>query len=126
VARLLVVDDDEDMTDLVSRVLGRDGHRVTTASNPSEATKELQQHVFDAMLLDIDMPEMDGLTFSKLLQDNPRFLGYADMPVIIVSGRTDPGIMGESFDAGAVYFLQKPFETNELRDTVRLVLKTGS
>ncbi|MFT5430052.1 MAG: DNA-binding response OmpR family regulator [Myxococcota bacterium] len=35
-------------------------------------------------------------------------------------------MMGKSFDAGAVYFLQKPFETNELRETVRLVLKTGS
>ncbi|MFT7621916.1 MAG: CheY-like chemotaxis protein [Myxococcota bacterium] len=122
VARLLIVDDDADLRLLVRTLLERAQHKVDEASDPKEAVDKLAMRDYDAILMDIEMPRMSGLEFIRLLKDNPRFLHYQDTPIIVVSGNTDPGIMAESFEAGAVYHLQKPFTPAELMDTVRVVL----
>lgn len=123
-ARLLIVDDEPDMRSLMQTVLERETHKVDCAPGAKEAVDLLSLRTYDAILMDIDMPGMNGIELTRLLRDNPRFLGYRDTPVIMVTGKTDPNTMGESFDAGAVFFLQKPFGPRELNDTVRVVLQT--
>lgn len=121
-ARILIVDDDADMRALLTLTLERQSHRPTACKDPADAVTQLKGSTFDLILLDIDMPEMDGLSFARLLRDNPRFLRYRPVPIIMITGKTDPGVMGDSFDAGAVYFLSKPFTPREVLDTISLVL----
>lgn len=108
----------------MSATLTRQGHKPQRAANPREATDRLMASSFDLILMDVDMPEMDGISFTRLLADNPRFLAYQNVPIIMVTGKSDPGVMGDSFEAGAAFFLQKPFSPRELLDTVRMVLHT--
>ena len=124
-AKLLIVDDDPDMRAFLKLALERKGHKVTTAADPTHAVDELTVGTYDLILLDIDMPKMDGLSFARLLRENPRFLSYRPVPIVMMTGNDDPGVMASSFDAGAVYFLSKPFTPREVADTVRMVLTTG-
>ena len=122
-AKLLVVDDEKDMRTYMKVALEKHSHSITLADGPSEAVACLRDATFDAVLLDIDMPEMDGVTFTRVLTNTPTLLGHPDVPIVLVTGRDDPGIIGESFDAGARYFLRKPFSPKELLHAVQLVLE---
>jgi len=124
VVKLLIVDDEPDMRTFMGRTLEREGHRVIQAADARLAVDALSAQTFDLILMDIDMPGMSGLELTRLLRDNPRFLGYQHMPIVMVTGNTDA--MGDAFDAGAVYFLEKPFTPRELLDTVRTVSHTES
>lgn len=121
-ARILIVDDDRDIRALMELTLKRSGHRVVQAEHARDAVDELRGGSFDIILMDVDMPQMDGVSFTRLLNENPRFLAFQKIPIVMVTGKDEPGVMDDSFDAGAVYFLRKPFTPNELLDTVRLVL----
>jgi len=120
--KLLVVDDEPEMRNYMKTTLERADYMVHLAADPAEAVLLLEGDTFDAVLLDVDMPDMDGVTFTRLLKQNPSILGNPDVPILMVTGRDDPGIMGESFDAGAQYFVKKPFSPRELLQAVRLVL----
>ena len=120
--KLLVVDDEPEMRNYMKTTLERADYMVHLAADPAEAVLLLEGNTFDAVLLDVDMPDMDGVTFTRLLKQNPSILGNPDVPILMVTGRDDPGIMGESFDAGAQYFVKKPFSPRELLQAVRLVL----
>ena len=120
---LLVVDDDAEMRRYMVKTLEKGGFSVQAAPAPSAAVNLLQHAHFDAILLDIDMPEMDGVSLTRLLTQNPQLLGHADVPILLVTGRDDPGIMGDSFEAGARFFLQKPFSPRELLNALALVLR---
>ena len=121
-AKLLVVDDEPEMRQYMRAALMRAGHTVEVATDPANAVPLLESTHFDAILLDIDMPQMDGITFTRLLKQTPALLGSPDVPILLVTGRDDPGIMGESFDAGAQYFVKKPFSPRELIQAVRLAI----
>ena len=121
-AKLLVVDDEPEMRQYMRAALMRAGHTVEVATDPANAVPLPESTHFDAILLDIDMPQMDGITFTRLLKQTPALLGSPDVPILLVTGRDDPGIMGESFDAGAQYFVKKPFSPRELIQAVRLAI----
>ena len=121
-AKLLIVDDEPDMRQYMRTALERGGYQVTTASSPKEAVSILEHERFDAVLLDVDMPNMDGVSFARVLRQNPTILGHRDVPILMVTGRDDPGVIGESFDAGAQFFVKKPFSPRELLHAIRLVL----
>ena len=123
-ARILIVDDEQAMREYMRRVLEKHGHTVHSAKSPSDAVAALSEARFDALLLDIEMPEMDGLTFTRLLTKNPQILGPHDVPILLVTGRDNPGTMGDGFAAGARFFVRKPFSPNELLSAVNLVTNT--
>ena len=125
-ARILVVEDDGEMQVLIRRVLLGGGHQVVLAVDAREAVAHLEAGPFDMILLDQELPVMSGIDFARLLQDSPRLTGLQQTPVVMVTGSDAPGLMSESFEAGAAYFLSKPFSPNELLSTVRLVVAAGA
>ncbi len=123
-ARILIVDDDKDLGSMLKLSIERAGHHAVVSTDPQSAVGAMERSDFDLILLDIDMPFMDGLSFARLLRDSPGFLRYRVVPIVMMTGKEDVGVMGDSFDAGAVYHLNKPFTPSEVLDTITLVLRS--
>jgi CheY-like chemotaxis protein len=115
----MLVDDNFVMREAMSQVLGCDGYRVTTAANGADAFRRLVGHEKpDVILLDLNMPVMDGLTFRQRQREDQ---GLAGIPVVVLSSASDVAEMATSM--GAQTFLQKPVDTARLLDVVHLYCK---
>ena len=101
---ILVVDDSSDSREPLMRLLRLQGHGVSAASDGIEALEAIGQRVPDLILLDVMMPNMDGLTFLKHLRRNP---GHKNLPVIIVSAMTDDQTMKQCSELGVRSYLTK-------------------
>jgi signal transduction histidine kinase len=110
--RLLVVEDDAASRELLRRRLERDGHRVWEASNGMQALQQLNAGVYDLMLLDVMMPEMDGYEVLARLKRNPLL---RDLPVIMISGVDESRSAIRCIEMGAEDYLAKPFDPVLLR-----------
>jgi CheY-like chemotaxis protein len=119
-ARILVVDDSLTSRSLVVRMLRPDGHALIEASNGREALRRAENSVFDVVITDLFMPDMDGIELIRAMKR--RSLG----PSIIVLSAADADGPGSLLDAaslfGAVAALQKPAAPPELRRAVREAL----
>ncbi len=120
--KILIVDDDEGVVMLISRVLSRDGFEVLTAANGRQALDVAETTPPDLVIMDITMPEMDGYTATTLLKQKP---GLRDLPVIYLSGLTAEEDAGRAFASGGSLLLRKPFNINNLKDIVRLSLTSA-
>ena len=110
--RILVVEDDAANRDLLRRHLEREGHSVQDAGNGIEALRQLEAGVYDLMLLDVIMPEMDGYEVLALLKRNP---SLRDLPVIMISGLDETRSVVRCVEMGAEDYLAKPFDPVLLR-----------
>lgn len=118
---LLVADDDRAIRESIARLLEQQGHTVTTATNGTEVLEARSTTSFDALLLDVMMPELDGLTVCKVLR------AEGDMtPVLMLTARTETEDRVAGLDAGADDYLPKPFDPAELLARVRALLRRGS
>jgi DNA-binding NtrC family response regulator len=114
-ANILVVDDEMGIRELLSEILGDEGHVVTTAENAQEARELLKSNSPDLILLDIWMPDTDGVTLLKEWQrDNA-----LTMPVIMMSGHATIDTAVEATRIGALNFLEKPIALQKLLKTVQ-------
>lgn len=114
-ANILVVDDEMGIRELLSEILGDEGHVVTTAENAQEARDLLKSSAPDLILLDIWMPDTDGVTLLKEWQrDNA-----LTMPVIMMSGHATIDTAVEATRIGALNFLEKPIALQKLLKTVQ-------
>jgi two-component system, sensor histidine kinase and response regulator len=109
---LLVVDDDAANRDVLSRRLAQQGHQVVTASSGSETLRLMREHAFDAVLLDIMMPDMDGYEVLGHIKRDERL---QHIPVIMVSALSEVQSVVRCIDAGAEDYLIKPFDPVLLR-----------
>ena len=118
---VLVADDDPLVRTAISRVLRRDGAEVVTANDGAEALRRYAEHASELRLvvLDLDMPRVAGAEVLKLLRSFE-----CDLPVIIVSGHTDPERAREVEALGISLFLPKPFDAQTLSDAVRRHLRS--
>ncbi len=108
-SRVLVVDDEERITSFLARSLSPQGHKVVTASTGAQALKVLAAQEVDLVLLDLVMPEMNGLQcLAAMAEAGPV------PPVIVLSGVSDVAARIQALDAGAVDFVGKPFHVSEL------------
>jgi DNA-binding NtrC family response regulator len=119
-ARILVVDDEVEIRSAIRRALERDGHDVTLAVDGLDGARAVRSFEVDLALIDIHMPEMDGIE----LLVNFKAVAPA-MPVIVMSGgdqslRLD--LLNDARLLGAAGILAKPFTLDELREVVRLGL----
>ena len=110
--RLLIVEDDAANRDLLRRRLEREGHRVWEAENGMQALDQLETRVFDLMLLDVIMPEMDGYEVLARLKRNPV---HRDLPVIMISALDETQSVVRCIEMGAEDYLAKPFDPVLLR-----------
>lgn len=125
--RILAVDDDPIILELLTQFVAAIGvHELTTAESGPQALDILKTPgiaPFDCFMLDIQMPQMDGIELTKHIRDMAR---YADTPVLMVTAMADKRYIDAAFAAGATDYVTKPFEVNELRARVGMVEKLAA
>jgi DNA-binding response OmpR family regulator len=119
---VLVVDDEDNIREMLSMLLEMFGYTVTKAQDGLDALDKIREVQPDLILLDVMMPNMDGISLCKLLRTQPE---TADLPVIILSGKTNFGAEAEGLAAGANVYMFKPMDTQKLLSTIRNVLESA-
>jgi two-component system response regulator MprA len=120
-ARLLVVDDEPALREALQSSLEFEGYQVVTANDGQAALEELARTPYDAVLLDVMMPRLDGLTACRRLR-----AAGDHVPVLMLTARDAVGDRVSGLDAGADDYLVKPFELDELLARVRALLRRGA
>ncbi|WP_188187660.1 response regulator transcription factor [Nonomuraea sp. SYSU D8015] len=120
-ARLLVVDDEPALREALQSSLEFEGYKIVTANDGQAALDELACESYDAVLLDVMMPRLDGLTACRRLRSSGNHI-----PVLMLTARDAVGDRVSGLDAGADDYLVKPFELDELLARVRALLRRGA
>jgi two-component system phosphate regulon response regulator OmpR len=115
--RLLLVEDDARLAEMLCEYLGQAGFRLTHATSGGNALAQLGQGSFDAIILDLMLPDMDGLDVCR--QVRARY----DTPVLMLTGRGEPIDRIVGLELGADDYLPKPFEPRELLARLRAILR---
>lgn len=118
--RVLVVDDDRNIAEVVARYLARDGFSVETVGNGREAVDRALATLPDLVVLDLMLPGMDGLEVCRRLR------ALAPVPVIMLTARGDESSRVVGLDLGADDYVAKPFSPKELVARVRAVLRRAT
>jgi two-component system alkaline phosphatase synthesis response regulator PhoP len=113
--RILIVDDDEMVRIAVNELLKQEGYDVHSASGGKEALEKLEQESYDLMMLDIIMPEMDGIELCKKIRGIER---HADTPIIFLTAKSHEKDRAQGLEAGANLFLSKPLSPDKLLKTI--------
>jgi len=116
-AHILIVDDHREMRDLVSRALGKEGFRVSTAPDGKAMRKLLADARIDLILLDLMLPGEDGLSLCRALR------AESDIPIIMLTAKGDEVDRVIGLEMGADDYLPKPFGSRELIARIRAVLR---
>jgi chemosensory pili system protein ChpA (sensor histidine kinase/response regulator) len=115
----MVVDDSITVRRVTQRLLERNGMRVITANDGLEALSLLQEHVPDVILLDIEMPRMDGYEVAAHVRNDPRL---ADVPIIMVTSRVGEKHRARAIELGVDDYLGKPYQESQLLDAVEALV----
>jgi DNA-binding response OmpR family regulator len=118
--RILLVEDDARLATMVSDYLGEAGFRVSATASGVEAERLLQGGAFDAAILDLMLPDMDGLDLCR------RIRADSAIPLLMLTARGDPLDRVVGLELGADDYLPKPFEPRELLARLRAILRRGS
>jgi len=118
--RILVVDDDPPVVELVREVLTRAGFSVSTAADGPACLRKVTEETPDLIVLDINMPDMDGFTVLRKLRERP---ATKDLPVILLTVREGHGDVLQGWLAGANLYMSKPCSPTELVAAVRQMLE---
>jgi DNA-binding response OmpR family regulator len=117
--RILLVEDDSRLAAMLSEYLGQAGFRIHVAPFGAAALKELSETGYDAVVLDLMLPDMDGLDVCRQLRTT------SDTPVLMLTGRGDAIDRIVGLELGADDYLPKPFEPRELLARLRAILRRG-
>lgn len=121
--RILVVDDDALIRQMLRDGLEAQGLTVTTASDGQEALAHIDTHLPDLLLLDLNMPRMDGFALLDVLRSEP---GTWGLQVIVLTGRSSQEVLANALEAGASDFIGKPFHMGEVVARVRAHLRIAT
>jgi chemosensory pili system protein ChpA (sensor histidine kinase/response regulator) len=116
----LVVDDSITVRRVTERFLQRNGLRVETAKDGLDAISVMQDHKPDVILLDIEMPRMDGYEFASHVRNDPR---VADVPIIMITSRVGDKHRARAIELGVNDYLGKPYQDSQLLDAIRRQLE---
>ena len=119
--KLLVIDDDSAVTDLLTLLLKSNGFEVSATNNSADGLSMIREISPDVVILDLMMPEMDGWQICKAVRE------YSQVHIIILSALNDPSMIASVLDAGADDYLTKPTPSRVLIAHInRLVNRSGS
>jgi DNA-binding response OmpR family regulator len=114
--RILVVDDDTRLTQLLQLVFESRGFGVTVANSGQEALESVEKELPEAILLDLMMPGLSGVQVCQRLKTNPR---TSNVPVVFLTAKTSPDARQEMMQAGAIDYLIKPIRPSDLIQRIR-------
>jgi CheY-like chemotaxis protein len=118
--RILIADDDPAILRLISTILEKENFSVVHARDGREAYKILQSDAnFTAAILDVVMPHISGTELVKFMKGESRLMR---IPVMMMTAEQDPKLSSDSFSAGAVVFLPKPFTTAQLQIMLQMLI----
>ena len=118
--RMLVADDDPAILRLIATILEKDNYTVVTARDGREAYKILQADPnFTAAILDVVMPHISGPELVRYMKSEERL---KRIPVMMMTAEQDPKLSSDSFAAGAIVFLPKPFTTAQLQIMLQMLI----
>ena len=121
VARVLVVDDDDEMRSLLRRTLEADGYQVTERDRGTHVLETLRGAAFDLIILDKEMPGLTGLDLLPMLHRD-----FPHVPVVLVTAFGGRQVAASALRLGAASYLEKPFRLAQLRDAIDgLVSRSG-
>lgn len=115
---ILVVEDDANLRSVLDRTLRFEGYQVTTCNDGVAALAELHEAHFDAVIMDVSMPNLDGFGLCRRMRERGR-----TEPVLMLTARTDVADRVHGLDAGADDYLVKPFSIEELLARVRALMR---
>lgn len=118
-AKILAVDDSNSMRQMVAFSLKGAGHEVTEAEDGEVALKIAKTRVFDLVISDVNMPKMDGLTLIKELRALP---AYKFIPILMLTTESGDDKKSQGRAAGATGWIVKPFNPEQLLNTIKKVL----
>lgn len=119
-ALVLVIDDDAHMRRVLKDFLARSGYRVLEAASGAAAVELAEAAPIDLVILDKEMPGMNGLDVLSLLQER-----WPSIPIIFVTAFGGPDVAEESRRRGARYYVEKPFRVGRILETVQAVIQGG-
>lgn len=121
--RILVIDDDPELQNLVTTILERANMEPISAINATQAAQTLRQRPLPhVIILDMMLPDVSGVEFLRQMRAKDTF---DDIPVVILSAVVDPDQIREGLNAGADRYLTKPYLANNLVSTINDILRTG-
>ena len=116
--RLLIVDDDEQIRELLTFDIAQSGYIVDSASDGEEGLKKALENNYDLILLDVMMPKMDGFTVCKNIR-----IAHPNVPILMLTAKGSIEDKTQGFDCGADDYLSKPFEIQEVLLRIRALLR---
>src|SRR5438876_1338560 len=120
--RVLLVEDEQDVAELIRYNLTKEGYDVVISGNGNDALRLAREHRPDVILLDIMVPQLNGWEVCRRLKKDPEL---AAIPVIMVTGRVEEGDKVLGFELGADDYVTKPFSPRELVARIRAVVRRG-
>lgn len=109
--RVLLVEDDKAVGHMIAEVLRLEGYATTVVAEGRNALPTLRTSAFDIVVLDVMLPGMDGISVLRAIREDPV---TAQVPVVILSAKTDDATTWEGWRAGCNYYMTKPFDPQEL------------
>ena len=119
-ARIVIIEDDSDLSEAISYNLRKAGHEAITATTGASGLRMAIEHPPDLVLLDLGLPDLSGLELCNMLHERPPTQG---VPIVIVSARTSEKHRVAGFEAGASDYLTKPFSMRELMLRIETILR---
>ncbi|MBI5408004.1 MAG: response regulator [Nitrospirae bacterium] len=122
-AKILIVEDEKDITDLVSYNLTKEGCHIDSAGDGEEALEKIKSGKYDLMILDLMLPALSGLEICRIIRSNP---DTASLPIIMLTAKGEEVDRILGLEMGADDYVTKPFSPRELAARVKAVLRRTS
>jgi two-component system, cell cycle response regulator DivK len=118
---ILYVEDNNDNRTLVRRVLNAEGYQIIEAANAAEALEVLDSNKPDLILMDINMPDMDGYALTAMIKQKP---GFSTVPIVAITANVMRGDKERSLQAGCDGYIQKPIDIDLLASQVERFVRS--
>ena len=119
--RILVVDDEPDIVKTVAKAIRRQGFDVVSAADGEEALERVKDSHPDLVILDIQMPKLDGIAVLQKIKGDPQ---TTSLPVIMLTAKAGDEDMFKGYKYGANYYIPKPFKIAEVLDGIKMMFES--